>query len=376
MKITMSAQNRNDLLVAQKWKASEVLIAPQLLSRFGKLSLDEAQRLAQEASELQLRPILVWDLILTDDQLGANFHAFSQLESSYFSAIRIQDPGVLQFLLSKTTIKLQWMVDSGNHNLMGLKKWQDYLAQRLDRLILSSEIPFTQLQAYRQALTCQFEILGAGKILLFSTPRPLLSSALKKKTQELMARVSSEENAHKGFLVLENEHGSFMFHTKDLFLMDREDEIKTSGVDWLRVDLQFLDNQQKQSLNEAFKGDWKQLKTLWPNPHLVGLFLNNRTDVLFKKLKNPHMLLDEQTLGEVKSVEKGQFMGLQLRKGKTPLKLGQSLQLKTPEGKTIRFSLHQMFNAFGEPIESAQEGQFVLVNAVKGACMRSQVFSA
>jgi U32 family peptidase len=98
----------------------------------------------------------------------------SKVSLSNFQSIRVQDPGALYYLMEKfPEIKIQLNLETGNHNLRAIRGWVDLVGERLEKIILSSELNREKLGEYINAFKSHdftFELLGLGKILLFYTP--------------------------------------------------------------------------------------------------------------------------------------------------------------------------------------------------------------
>ena len=110
---------------------------------------------------------------------------------SKFSAIRVQDIGAAEWVRNELPeIPIHFIAETGNHNLTGLLRWHKYFGQQLQRFVLSSELPISTLIIYCRSLTVPCEILAVGKILLFYTPRKLLSNfETSKNSFEFMEKI-------------------------------------------------------------------------------------------------------------------------------------------------------------------------------------------
>ena len=96
---------------------------------------------------------------------------------------------------------------------------------------------------------------------------------------------NSEETPHKGFQIIENDHGTFMLHPKKHSLMDALDEIVGLGIKNLKVDLRLFE----ENLNQLDLK--KELKYQFENILFIkGYFNVNKTDKIFVKLKNHRLL--------------------------------------------------------------------------------------
>jgi putative protease len=234
------------------------------------------------------------------------------------------------------------------------------------------------------------EVLIYGRILLFYTPRSLLSNA-KSRTQNLLSNPlpdilemtgSSCESPHRGFPVLENKHGTFMFNTKNLCLIEHIAELADCGVKFFRLDLRF-DNifcelSNIVELQQHFSDDTaialkEKLKKYFPVTR--GFYPVNKTNVLFEKLKNQNLLSQNNNdqIGEVIDVLKGQYLAIELNNAKADLCVGDLLSLTTPEGKIKTMRALKIKNLKGEEIDRAVPGSIVLIDHLRGISAKSLV---
>jgi putative protease len=357
-----------------------VILGPKTLSRFGKLSQDEFISLSKRAKELGLRVILEWDILMTED-------VFVLKEKDVFSllpftdALRVQDPGALNWALEKTDKPLQFIAENGNHNLSALEGWIELSEGRLERIALSIELSKNSIKDYIEKLSVPCELLGLGRILLFYTPRPLLSALAPEKlsvNEEIAALGESEESPHKGFPIVENAHGTFMFHIKEFSLLDFSLELKEMGLGYFRIDQRWetpsklkevvgLVRSFDHSQFEAFKESYSQ-------DLMRGFYLVNKTDVLFPKLKNSRLQNREGNfVGEVLETEKGSHLAVMVKNPKG-LKLGDNLKIVHPKGQIIEAKIYSLKNLSLEEVEIVPAGQVALMQFVGGVWVKSQVF--
>ena len=103
------------------------------------------------------------------------------------------------------------------------------MGDQCERLVLSNELSKEKLLEYAHLLNTPIEVLVFGRILLFYSPRLLLSPLEKTELENnhsIEAFGTSEESPHSGFPLIENSHGTFMFNVKDLYLLDHLEELK------------------------------------------------------------------------------------------------------------------------------------------------------
>ena len=115
-------------------------------------------------------------------------------------AVRVQDIGAYHYLLQENKVDLHLIIESGNHNLVAIKKWEQLGGDRLKRIVLGlgyQKILFLNTQR-KSAFLVSFKCLENTSILLttLSSSKPLNASS---NDEVLKVSASSERNSHKGF---------------------------------------------------------------------------------------------------------------------------------------------------------------------------------
>jgi putative protease len=360
----------------------EVLLEPLLLARQGRLSLEEVEFLASEAVKRSLHPVLVWDILMPEQIMIEICQKISQYNLSKFSAIRVCDPGAAWWVKTHfPQLKIHLIVETGNHNLEALQGWCEVLSGSLERLVLSIELPEQQLIEYCQKLPVACEILGVGRILLFYSPRSLLSKHLSVKSSEaipdLETTVASEESHNRPFPTLETVHGTFMFLDKDQFILDQLESLEKAGLHTVRLDLRHLSPDENFDENFAVNIDniCRQildnptpLKTEWPRQIRAPFFKANRTTSIFNRMKSKAKLAayrNEIGLAEIVAVESKTaviFYALQA------FELSQINTLILPTGEERKLPEDVQFrNLKGEVITKCDREQILIANWFKKA---------
>lgn len=384
LKYTSYAQNIHELSRLKELKIDEVILSDKTFSRFSENF--DFSILAIAAKELGFRVIFEWDVLIVEQDFSLICREFNKIDPNLYDAIRVQDPGVLEFILDTTDKKIQFIAETGNHNITGLKKWESYIGERLERLILSIELNKDTLKEYISKLYTPVEILLLGRILLFYSPRYLLNSLVKDISEDyIKAYADSEESPHKGFPLVQNRHGTFMFHLKNLFLLDRIEEIFDIGLTVGRLDLRDLAGDKSSATfienfmmilhkNEAGNEVFSNLKALYPKEVIRGYFQINKSDVLFNKLKNYRIQRrDNDYLGEIIESSKPHYMALEL-KGKLELHLEDEISFFNPEGKLYKCKVYLLKDFSNQDIKLAKPGDLVLINYMGGVWPKSQVY--
>jgi putative protease len=362
----------------------ELILGTSTLSRYSETSLEELLSIKALALKNNLIITLEWDTLNQEEKFLKACEVIDRLPLHDFKAIRLQDPGAVEYIKNKYPwLKIQLILENGNHNLVGLTKWCEYLGPQCERLVLSNELSRETLREYAQVLTTPLEVLTLGRILLFYTPRKLLSPIEKKtlETQSLEAYATSEESPHSGFPLIENLHGTFMFNVKDLYLLDHLSELSELGIHHARVDWRFDEtfSHYHHELLTFFKGELKEseltLKSRPIRPFIKGFYNINKTDVLFTKLKNKRtQRLDPFYIGEIVDVERDCQLALMIKGNVFDLSSPSEIKMITPEGKVKMVSLNTVKSSTGEIVSVALKNDLVLIPYVNGVTVKTQVY--
>jgi putative protease len=380
MKITTFAETLHDLNILKNLGMDEVILGHKDLSRFGKLTTDEFESLSKRARELGLRVIAEWDILMTEHVFMDATRIVGDILSSA-QVLRVQDPGALEWAITETKLPLQFIAENGNHNIVALQGWIDHAEGRMERIVLSIELNRDVMAEYTQRLTVPCELLGFGRILLFYTPRSLLSPLAPEKlaaNEELTAVGSSEESPHKGFPLVENRQGTFMFHIKEFCLIEYAKDLEALGLGFLRLDLRFgmeIFLEEVTGLIRNFdQAAFDSFKEKFPQDLMRGFYLVNKTDVLFPKLKNYRLQKrDGDFVGEVMDAEKGSHLAIMVKNPKG-LKATDILKILHPKGDEFEIKIHSLKNLSMEDVEEVQVDQMAIIPYVGGVWVKSQVF--
>jgi putative protease len=196
--------------------------------------------------------------------------------------------------------------------------------------------------------------------------------------EEISAVGESEESPHKGFPIVENRHGTFMFHIKDFCLVDYAAELKALGLSYFRIDLRYSEFSQlkevkalTENFDETLYGEFKEK---YPQDLMRGFYLVNKTDVLFPKLKNHRLQSREgDYIGEVLEAEKGSHLAIFVKNSKG-LRKSDKLKIIHPKGEIFEAMIYSLRNLSLEEVEYIGPQKTALIQFVGGVWVKSHVF--
>tara|TARA_Y100001970_G_C14147131_1_gene810518 strand:+ start:112 stop:1272 length:1161 start_codon:yes stop_codon:yes gene_type:complete len=381
MKFNTFIENHSQLNKIKKTSIREVILEHKSLSRYGKNGTKLLISLAEESLSSKISPLLQWDILSTENSFQKSINVINQLPLKIFHAVRVQDIGAAQWIKKEhPKIPIQLILETGNHNLTGMHRLSEYFGKQLKRIILSAELPKSKIIEYSRSLSIDCELLCVGRILLFYSPRKLLSKyrILNNSNDFLEENIFSENQPQKKFPAIENQHGTFMFFNRDLFLLDFLPELKNSGLSFLRIDLRHMNRSSKwiKKLDDIIKNFNKnkidELKSLWPARITHGFFRANRTDLAIKRIKNPFLQNHSENLvGYVLESVKEQHIILIARK---TFKCGELLTAITPEGRKCIIFTDNIKTSNGIPVDEIQPEKLYQVPHVKYVTAQTLIY--
>ncbi|MFB2934511.1 U32 family peptidase [Aerosakkonemataceae cyanobacterium BLCC-F154] len=355
----------------------EVLLEPILLARQGKLTENQVQSLAKEALKRGLRPVLVWDILMPERVMNEVCERLKSWDFSQFAAIRVCDPGVAYWLkIYFPKMPLQLIVETGNHNFESLLGWCEIFGESLERLILSIELPEEKLIEYCQKLPLPCELLGVGQILLFYSPRSLLTEPLAAEddlnsTLYLQANAAFEDAPNRHFPTLETIHGTFMFLDKDQFILDKLQGLESAGLHTVRLDLRHLEKNGDVAVDIdniccQILEDPASLRLNWFRETRAPFFKANRTTSLFPRMKSKVAdYRNQNCLAEVLTGESGKYVVFQTFRS---FDVSQIKNMIMPTGEEIKIPPETVFrNINGEQLSTFTSDQILVTNWIKKA---------
>jgi U32 family peptidase len=371
-------QHLSDITLAKSFGVEEIILSPVEISRTGSIPLSKISVFCEEALKNHLKVSVDWDILMTENEFLKQQKIISELPFKYISALRVQDVGAINWLMENyPDLKIQPVLETGHHNQEAIKTYIQKLGSRLDRVILSSELPKEILESFKK-LNCEIEILLLGRIQLFYTPRNLLSPLSEMSHDEWTATGESEESPHRGFPIVQNRHGTFMYHLKDLCLLTVLTELEALEPFTGRVDVRHQKNAKVFEVALAYLQKPEAtlldgLKRLYTGEWMKGFFAVNKTDVLFPKLKNIRLQRhDHQYMGEVVDVIKDQAIIIQLRE--RSLKVGQMIRFCSPLGVEKNVEVRSLKDHDLNQVEEARAHSIAILPFVRGMTAQSVLY--
>lgn len=376
------ASSRADLeACARATDVKEVLLETKLLAREGRLNLNEAVELAEYATTLGLKPVLVWDILMTDEEFEGCVKALKEVSLEKFSAVRVQCVGAARYIQTNfSTVRIQLIAETANCNIATLHLWCRNLGNQLERIILSIQLPSEKIAEYVRQLPVDCEILGLGRILLFYSRRNLLLKnfdSLGEEWREVLAQ--TEDSGSRPFPVIDNNHGTFMYLDKDQCILHKLDTLADGCPAYIRLDLRHI-GEFPESAHDieriALQGKEtpEELRKTWPRPTIAPFFKSNLTTKQFKLLNSEvRFNRDDSCVAEVVATERGHHCVLRAIQ---PFTLPGTFKAIDPTGAEVPCEFSTFKALDGTPVTQVNEDDLVITPWMKRASLGGLLLKA
>jgi len=352
-------------------RIKEVLIEPELCARLGRLTLDAALKLALDSRSLGLKPVLVWDILMTETLREEVCRRLEGMQLDIFEEVRVHDLGAAYWIQNnRPGLQLQLLAEAGCNNLDALAGWCAYFGPKLKRLVLAPELPKKKVLSYIKATPVPCEVLGAGPIQIFYSPRPILSShGFKSEHADhtwIHSQLQAKEDPLCAFSAVENLHGTFLYHERDLYVLDDLQELEQAGLGAALIDLRHLS--QKPDSAENIELYTSAPPAPWPRPIISAQQLSLNWDRIRSHLQTTAVSKDNELLGELISYQKDEYCAFRaLRDFDETCKFA----IITPQGSRLVCSQLVWRNLAGEKQNLCKAGRVYWTSWIPGAVPKS-----
>lgn len=321
-------------------------------------------------------------------------------------ALIVSDPGVIYLLREHyPDMPLHLSVQANTMNWAAVKFWQQ---MGIERVILSRELGIDEIAEIKQRCpSMELEVFVHGALCMAYSGRCLISSYMNKRdpnqgactnacrweykvaaapgepeliptlpdipapsasTQGLSQRLVVQQAEHPGeqYPLEEDEHGSYLFNSRDLRAVAQVEKLIAIGVNSLKIEGRTKSpyyvgrtaQVYRQAMNAAAAGTafdpnlLKELDGLANRGYTEG-FLQRHTPQSMQNYEQGHSVGQQQVVGEVTQIrqESAEFIIINIEV-KNKFMLADKLLLMTPSGN-IHFTLMALTDQQDNPIQVA-----------------------
>lgn len=303
----------------------EVILYHERYSREGGLAEREIETLVHKAQERGFDVALQIDRLVEEKLFEQIFEACMNVPQD--CVLRVQDLGLAHALFEQQR-PFDLILEAGHANAKAIESWVTLLKKSVRRVVINHEIPKRNLHPILSRLEMETETLGFGPLIMYYSPRSLLSFAGQSEKDSL---IRSDEMGAGSYRLKESQAGTVMYYNKDLSLLRYLDELDRAGLNLLRLDLRECEYQQFQALCQSIQERSDQsIKESWLRPLLHGFYGENKSDSIFDRLSTKQIEREKEPFAEVIDQTKTRLL---VRTWLKDLELPLSMKAKDGKGR-------------------------------------------
>lgn len=246
MELLSPAGSFDKMKYAIHYGADAVYLGVRQLSlrvKENEFTLDNIKDAVKYAHDYGVKVYITTNIYLRGNQENT----IKYLESLYEAeadAFIVSDPGMILLIKENFDIPLHLSVQANTTNKYAAKFWYK---QRIERIILARELSIEEVKEIHNFVpNLELEFFVHGSICMAYSGRCLLSAYLSKRNPNLGVcaqpcrweyRVFVQEKKSGNLLeVDEDEHGTYIFNSKDLCLIEHLDELIKAGITSFKIE--------------------------------------------------------------------------------------------------------------------------------------------
>lgn len=371
------AGNMEKMKMALLYGADAVYLAGKgfgLRAYGGNFTREEMKEAVKYAHSMGKKVYVTVNIIPRNEDLEGMDDYLKFLQDIRVDAALISDLGV--FSLARQVapeLSIHVSTQASSANWRTVKMWKDLGASRV---VLAREVSLAEMADIRKKVDIELEVFGHGALCISWSGRCLLSNFFtngKRQSnrgeciQACRFRYSVVEESRPGqyWPVEEDEHGTYVFNSKDLCMVDHVKELIEGGASSLKIEGRMKSVYYVAAVVSAYRkaidayyaeGDNYKVRPEW-------------REELEKVSHRPYTtaFAFQEPDHEAQEYEKSQpeqpydFVGLILKKDeetnqvqqRNHFKVGEVLEYLTPKGEVGNMTVEKLINKDGEEVEKA-----------------------
>ncbi len=342
----------------------------------GNFSHEEMREAVAYAHGMGKKVYVTVNIIPRNEDLEGLDDYLKFLEEIQVDAALISDLGV--FTLAREVapkLPIHVSTQASSANWRTVKAWKSMGASRV---VLAREVSLSEMADIRQKVDIELEVFGHGAMCISWSGRCLLSNFFtqgKRQSnrgeciQACRFRYSVMEESRPGqyWPIEEDEHGTYIFNSKDLCMIEHIPELIEGGASSLKIEGRMksvyyvaavvsayrkaIDAYYAEGKDFHFRNEWREeLEKVSHRPYTTAFAFKNPDNTAQEYIKSqpeqPYdfvglVLPSESPAGRARVQQRNHF------------KVGETLEYLTPQGEVGLFTVEGLVNGDGEAVEKA-----------------------
>ncbi|SFR02940.1 peptidase U32 family protein [Desulfoscipio geothermicus] len=297
----------------------------------------------------------------------------NQLAGIGVDAVIVSDPGVLTLVRELAPgLKVHISTQANTTNWRSARLWESLGA---GRIVLARELSLEEIQTIRQRTGVELEVFVHGAMCVSYSGRCLLSNYMTGRDANrgdcaqacrLKYRLEEEKRPGEYFPVGEDERGTYILSSRDLCLLEYLPDLVRAGVVALKIEGRVKSIHYVSTITRVYR---QALDAYWADPERFRVLPEWLEEI--SKVSNR-----EYTTGFISGVRPGetppvysiyrrnytfvgvvrgydQRLGTVVVEQRNRFARGEELEILTPGEKTYTFTVENLLDGEGNPVEAA-----------------------
>lgn len=373
------AGNMEKLKMALLYGADAVYLAGKafgLRAYGGNFDREELKEAVRYAHGMGKKVYVTVNIIPRNEDLDGLDEYAKYLQDIGVDAILVSDLGVFDICREAAPhLPIHVSTQASAANWRTVKRWKDMGASRV---VLAREVSLKEVAEFREKVDIELEMFAHGALCISWSGRCLLSNYFtqgKRQSnrgeciQACRFKYSVMEESRPGqyFPVEEDEHGTYIFNSKDLCMIDHVPDLIRAGVSSLKIEGRMksvyyvasvvatyrkaIDAYYREGDRFHVHSEWREeLEKVSHRPYTTAFAYQNPDHTAQEYEKSqPEQPYD--FIGLVLSQDReNKRVILQQR---NHFKLGETVEALTPQGEVFPITIGRLVNKEGEEVSSA-----------------------
>ena len=349
-------------------------------SNFSDEELEEA---VTYAHDLGKKVYVTLNIIPHNDELDLLPDYVKFLEKIGIDGVIVADLGVFQIVKENTNLRISVSTQASNTNWRSVQMWRDLGAKRV---VLAREISLDNIAEIRAKVPdIELEVFIHGAMCMSISGRCLLSNYMTGRdanrgdcAQSCRWKYSLVEETRPGeyMPVFEDDHGTYIFNSKDLCTIEFIDKILDIGVDSLKIEgrmktpfyvgtvvkayRQAIDDCLKdRALYESKKEYYLEEVSKASHREYTTGFYYRKPDGNEQVYTNNSYIRDYDFIGMVEE-DYDESTGCAVVMQRNKFEVGDEIEVMPAKGESWKMTVTKMWNEDGEEVMSAPHPQQLL----------------
>lgn len=366
------------LKTAVRYGADAVYIGGELYGLRAKaknFSMDEMKEGIDFAHQYGVKVYVTANITAHNRDLDGVAVYFKELKEIGPDALIISDPGVFELARSIVPeIEVHISTQANNVNYADYLFWHRLGAKRV---VSARELSLEEIAEIRSRIPDELEIetFVHGAMCISYSGRCLLSNYFTGRDANLGACTHPcrwkyylmEENRPGEYMpVFENDRGTYIFNSKDLCMIDHIPELISAGIDSFKIEgrmktalyVATMARAYRKAIDDCMVSEetYRQNRVYYRSEIAKCTNRQFTTGFFFGKPNEEAQIYENSTyvkeftyLGRIEERTKEGLCGIEQR---NKFKVGETVEIMKPDGRTIAAEVKAMYDEEGNPVES------------------------